>query len=116
MTAASIIAALWPLARKAVIQIGRWVLARVRCAGAQTIAARMERRARGYQTRRLEAAKRRGDKLAARFRTGQIKRWLAFAALLRQWATRINAAVADGLSRLAIADRIPVSFPGEGRV
>lgn len=113
---AAIVRRLWPHARKLILRIGRWMLARLRAVGAQRLARAMEKRARGFQSRRLSAAKRRGDKVAIRFRTNQIRRWLKAVAWLRANAKRLNNKVADALNKLGLADRIPMTLPGMGRV
>jgi hypothetical protein len=115
VSAASVVRALWPAARRILIKIGRWVIRRVRKVGAQRLAKAMRKRALGFQTVRLNAAKRRGDAFWAGFRRKQIRRWLNAAAWLRDNAWELNRAVVDGLDRLALADRIPMTLPGEGR-
>ena len=116
MTAAAIIAALWPAARKLAIALGRWFLVRLRGKGAQWLASRMEKRALGFQTNRLNAAIKSGRKVAARFRRAQINRWLKAVEWLRSKAKQINTTVADALNRLGWEQRIPLTVPGEGRL
>jgi len=115
-TAFGIASALWPAARKIAVALGRWFLLRLRGKGAQWLATRMERRALGFQTRRLNAAVKYGRKAAAAFRRKQIARWLNAAKWLRSKAMQINTAVADTLNKLGWEKRIPLTVPGEGRI
>ncbi len=118
MSAAAIIQALWPAARRIMKLLGRWVIRRVRRHSAGWVAKRMEKRALGYQTRRMNAAKRKGDGWGAfvRFRKRQIARWLRAVAWLRANAKQLNGLAATELDNLARKAGIPLTRPNEGRV
>ena len=113
---ASALAGLWRTARPIVRLIGRWMLRRIRRGGAKRLATRMKKRALGYQTRRLNAAKRRGDTFWIRFRTRQIKRWLLAVEWLKANGKQLNGLAATGLDSLARKAGIPLTHPNEGRV
>lgn len=76
----------------------------------------MEKRARGYQTRRMLAAHRRGARRIADRRGRQIGRWLNAAMWLRENAKQLGRGVGKALDALAWEDRIPMTLPGEGSV
>lgn len=118
MSAAALTAAriLWPAFRKLLIKIGRWVARRVRRKGAMWVSGKMRKRALTFQATRLEAARRRGDKFAARFRKRQIGRWLKMSTWLADNTSRISKAIGAALNHLALADRIPLTLPGEGSI
>jgi hypothetical protein len=111
MNAAALVKSLWPGLKKILTAIGRWVITRVRKVGAQKVAMWMLKRAEGYQTNRLKAAKARKDKLATRFRTNQISRWKRAAKWILEHAVDLSEAAALALERLAREADIPVTGP-----
>jgi hypothetical protein len=113
MTNAAVIAAtLWPVFRKLILRIGRWVIGRIRRWGSQKVAVYMRMRAEDVFEARLGRAR---AKWRKKWLRGRIKRWVAIADWLedKENGKKVNTKVADALEDLAIGERIPKVAPWE---
>jgi len=103
---------LWPVLRKHLIKLGRWVIARVRRVGAQRVGHYLIERAEGAQARKLAKAIKNGWDLRAKRLRARQRRWCAAGRWLLKQADVLNTKVANALEKLAIGERIPETIRG----